>query len=147
MKTTMNISIEDQVAQFNEQITNFVPPSMPSIDLVAPLIELRVKQLKEEVQETEDALNEKNLVKTVDGLIDLVYFAIGTLHIVGVHRDRLRDAFWAVHCKNMEKKPGINESRRIPGLPDHLHPTDAVKPEGWTSADKLLEVILNASDY
>ncbi len=131
--------IEDLVATFNEEITNY----KPSRSMDRHLIELRVKQMREELKETEDALNHGLYIDAVDGLIDNIYFALGTLHIMGVDRAKLNACFMAVHMANMAKRPGIKEERRLPGVADEDHPMDAIKPDGWVPPEFLLKVILD----
>ena len=135
----MKQHIEDLVATFNEQICNY----RPGIHLDENLIELRVKQKKEEIGEIEEAFKEEDKIKIIDGLIDLIYFSIGTLHIMGVDRDLFNACFTAVHLANMGKRGGIKEERRIPGIPDEKHPMDAVKPHGWIDPEYVLEVMLS----
>lgn len=136
----MRHHIEDLVAVFNEQICNFKPGQKVS----ESLIELRVKQMHEEVNEIREALEQGDAVKAADGLLDLTYFAVGTLHLMGVHRERFNAGFQAVHLANMSKRGGIKEERRIPGISDEEHPMDAIKPEGWIDPEFILEMIFSA---
>ena len=135
----MRKHIEDLVAEFNEVITAYKPGNEFSKELV----ELRVSQMKEELSEIEDALNSGIEVEAVDGLIDLIYFALGTLHIMGVHREIFNACFTVVHMANMMKEPGIKEERRLKDVPDHLHPLDAIKPLHWISPETIMRAILD----
>jgi len=66
-----------------------------------------------------------NQYETVDGLIDLCVFAIGTLDVMGIDASLAWDQ---VHEANMAKSPGVKPGRPNPwGLPDLM------KPVGWTS--------------
>lgn len=89
-------------------------------------LQFRIKFLKEELKELEDAADPN---EAIDALIDLCVVAIGTLDVFDV------DAYSAwdrVHAANMSKKVGIKESRPNPnGLPD------LIKPEGWQAPDHL----------
>jgi hypothetical protein len=59
----------------------------------------------------------------VDGLIDLVVFALGTLDVFGVDA---KAAWDEVYKANMAKSPGVKQGRPNPwGLPD------LIKPTGW----------------
>lgn len=84
------------------------------------LLEFRINFLQEELDEMKAAESAEDVV---DALIDLCVVAIGTLDAFGVDSyqawDNVLDA-------NMQKRPGIKESRPNPlGLPD------LIKPEGW----------------
>lgn len=84
-------------------------------------LKFRVGCLKEEIGEIEqDLVDPENVV---DGLIDLVVFALGTLDAFDVEVD---DAWNVVHEANMSKEPGIKPERPNPfGFPD------LIKPAGW----------------
>lgn len=86
-------------------------------------LEFRVRFLREELEETERALESRSAEDLVDGMIDLCVVAIGTLGAFGIDARRAWDA---VHAANMNKTAGVNPRRTNPlGLPDLL------KPEGW----------------
>ena len=89
-------------------------------------LEFRLNFLREELEETEKAAYEGDEVdceEVVDGLIDLIVVAIGTLHAFGVDAHLAWDE---VHKANMSKEVGIKEGRPNPlGLPD------LCKPKGW----------------
>jgi len=94
-------------------------------DLMAKYIKFRLDMCKEELDETYDALDNKDPEEIVDGLIDLCVFAIGTLDVFGVDANKAWDR---VYEANMAKSPGVKEGRPNPfGLPD------LIKPEGWTA--------------
>jgi predicted HAD superfamily Cof-like phosphohydrolase len=83
----------------------------------------RLSMVQEEVTETLDAFNIGDASEVVDGLIDAIVFAIGTLDALNV------DAYeaWArVRDANMSKEPGIK-----PGRPNKFGFPDLIKPEGW----------------
>ena len=84
-------------------------------------MESRVNFLYEELQETQDAFAVKDLEEVIDGLIDLMYVAAGTLDLMGVNGL----AHWQeVHKANLQKRSGSNDKRV--GMP-----YDLVKPPGW----------------
>lgn len=87
------------------------------------VIRKRIAHLKEEIQEIEDAIDPANrardTVALVDGLVDLVYIAIGTVQMMGLEFD---DHWKAVHYANMSKV-------RVHD-PD-THKFGIKKPEGW----------------
>lgn len=86
-------------------------------------LDFRVAFLKEELNEIEKAITDKEPAEVVDGLIDLCVVAIGTLDAFEVDSKK---AWNRVHEANMSKEPGVKPSRPNPlGLPD------LIKPEGW----------------
>lgn len=95
---------------------------------------VRVRMLQEEVGEIDLAFARGDLVKVVDGLLDLIYFAHGTLDWCGVCGDTYAECWDAVHDANMKKEPG-STNRGV---------FDAVKPGGWVSPDEDIRKILQA---
>jgi hypothetical protein len=88
-------------------------------------LEFRLNFIKEEYDETREALITEDSEEIVDGLIDLCVVAIGTLDAMGVNAHKAWDE---VYEANMAKEVGVKESRPNPlGLPD------LIKPEGWTA--------------
>ena len=98
---------------------------------------LSLTQLREEIQEIEDAYNEGDLVGVIDGLIDLDYFQKGVVYKHGVGRSLYRKLFSAVHHCNMTKKKGVKETRQ--GFGDSA---DAIKPQGWVPPEEAIRLIL-----
>ena len=94
-------------------------------DLMDKYLEFRLSMCKEELDETMAAYASKNPEEVVDGLIDLVVFALGTLDVFGVDT---KAAWDKVYEANMSKSPGVKAGRPNPfGLPD------LIKPEGWVA--------------
>lgn len=83
----------------------------------------RQQLLEEECAETGAAVEAGDTAEIVDGLIDVIVIAAGTLGIFGVDGEKA----WAeVMRANMAKEPGVKPGRPNPhGMPDML------KPEGW----------------
>jgi len=87
---------------------------------ITPLMSERLAHLKEEYDETVLATKNKDLEEVVDGLIDIMVIAAGTLHLCGVDPQ----AHWdEVLRANMTKERGINPKRN--------HKIDIIKPESW----------------
>lgn len=95
-----------------------------------------IKCLDEEICEFEWAVNKGDVVDQVDALIDLVYFALGGLHKIGLDEDKVQRIFSVVHSKNMSKKKGNVEKRLIEGA------ADAVKPDNWEGPETLITAII-----
>jgi len=66
--------------------------------------ELRKKLMKEEPQETCDAIDACNIVEIADGIADSIYVALGTAIEYGID---LEPVFAEVHRSNMTKTPGV----------------------------------------
>ena len=94
-------------------------------DLMDKYLRFRLSMCKEELDETMDAIDNKDPEEIVDGLIDLCVFAIGTLDVFNIDAHKAWDS---VYEANMSKSPGVKEGRPNPfGLPD------LIKPDGWTA--------------
>ena len=94
-----------------------------SDDQLEKFLEFRIAFLDEELNETKRAAKFNDPEEVVDGLIDLIVVAAGTLDAFGVDGEA---AWHEVLKANMAKKVGVKESRPNPlGLPD------LIKPEGW----------------
>lgn len=96
--------------------------------------EKRKDFLVEEVDEYTDALEEDDFIEQVDGLVDIIYIAIGTLLEMGIP---IRSVFEEIHDSNMRKldangKP-IIEGGKIR------------KPEGWVGPN--VAGAIHASDF
>jgi len=88
-------------------------------------LEFRLDFIKEEYDETKEALIMEDAEEIVDGLIDICVVAIGTLDAMGVNAHTAWDEIFDA---NMNKEVGIKEERPNPlGLPD------LIKPEGWVN--------------
>lgn len=96
-------------------------------DLLKSYLAFRLDMCEEELTETVTAFAKGDAEGVVDGLIDLMVFAIGTLDIFGVSID---DAWDEVMKANMSKNPGVK-----PGRPNPFGFSDLVKPEGWQGPD------------
>lgn len=83
--------------------------------------ELRAELIREEYAEVWDAIDCEDLVETADGLVDLIYVAVGAALEFGIPLDRVWDE---VHRSNMAKAGG---PRREDGK--------VLKPPGWTPPD------------
>lgn len=80
----------------------------------------RIKFMFEELEEFIEAVNEEDLEKQLDSLVDLVYVVLGAALMLGFDFD---EAWRRVHAANMEK---------VAGLPTDRHGSlDVTKPEGW----------------
>lgn len=101
--------------------------------------QLSMRQLREEIEEIEEAYQKGDLVGVVDGLIDLDYFHKGIIYKHGIPAPLYAQMFEAVHDCNMAKVKGVKETRA--GFGDAA---DAIKPEGWVAPETVLAEIIQA---
>lgn len=111
-------------------------------ELSDDILDFRHKRLLEEVSEIEEAmmlldrgisfLDQSRIVegleKKLDGLVDLVYIALGTAHLHGFDFDA---AWQRVHAANMAKA----SARDFMHLSKYKNPNDVIKPPGWQPPD------------
>lgn len=111
-----------------------LPPNM----LDGELYDFRRDFMQEELDEFVDAWQVDDLAKMADALVDLVYVAMGTAHLMGLPWQELWDE---VQRANMSKEraaaDGSNSVRKSS--------FDVVKPAGWTPPD--IEGILTQHGY
>lgn len=91
--------------------------------------------LSEELGEIEQAHQEQDLPKFVDGILDLCYFAIGGLKRTGLNTQQAVACFNAIHEANMTKQLGKQEKRGNFAL-------DATKPDNFVPAETQIAKIL-----
>lgn len=120
----------DDVGRFHKKFnlpevysTPFGPKKVTS-----ELMEFRIKFLQEELDEFKEGNDETDHVKMFDALIDLVYVALGTAHLLGYPWiygwEVVQDANMT---KVRAKTDGSNSARGSS--------YDVVKPEGWVPPD------------
>ena len=88
------------------------------------IIKLRLKLIKEELEELEQALNDKNLLEVADALTDILYVTYGAGHSFGINLDA---CFEEVQRSNMSKldengKPIYNEYGKVMKGPNFYKP-------------------------
>lgn len=83
----------------------------------------RLKFLAEELHETAMAHRKDDLENILDGLVDLVYVAIGTAWLLNLD---FEEAWKRVHAANMQKVRAVTAGDSKRGTT-----SDVVKPKGW----------------
>ena len=88
------------------------------------IIQLRYNLIKEELDEFEESIKEKNLTEIADALTDLLYVIYGAGHAFGIDLDR---CFAEVQRSNMSKlgedgKPIYNEHGKVMKGPNYTKP-------------------------
>lgn len=119
----------NDVRAFHEKFALAVHPSTAPTLLDADTFRFRLDFLGEELKEFVEAHDGNDLAKAADALVDLVYVALGTAHLMGLPFD----LHWrAVQEKNMmkERACAANDERS-----KRRHALDVVKPVGWTPPD------------
>jgi predicted HAD superfamily Cof-like phosphohydrolase len=123
--TTGQTNFQD-IIDFHQRF--MVPCSPVPAFLDQPAFEYRTKFLQEELNEIVTDYHKHDLAGVADGLVDLVYVALGTALMMGLPWQSL----WTnVHTQNMLKrlaKPDGSDSKRN-------NPLDVIKPEGWAPPD------------
>lgn len=101
-------------------------PNTTKKRVTIPLQQFRDALLKEEFKEYMDAVKAGDKEKQLDGLIDLIYVAIGTILVHGWDGEA---AWHRIQLANMAKIPGIGKRTKDLGV------IDALKPPGWVAPD------------
>ena len=88
------------------------------------IIKLRLKLIKEELEELEQSLNDKNILEVADALTDILYVTYGAGHSFGINLDACFDE---VQRSNMSKlgedgKPIYNEYGKVMKGPNFSKP-------------------------
>lgn len=98
-------------------------------DLPYEVYLFRASFMREELSEFQDAVALGNQAKAFDALIDLVYVAMGTAHLMGLPWQM---GWSLVQRANLAKAraTGADDPRSVRG-----HALDVVKPEGWQAPD------------
>ena len=119
-----------KIERFNIEIIDIQKP--PIGPMPSNQAQHLAKCISEEILEFREATLKQDFVGGIDALIDIIYFAVGGLHKMGLNADDAEKVFDLVHEANMTKKRGVKESRAVDGAPD------AIKPEGWTPPEKRI---------
>jgi len=96
--TQQGPNIAGDIKSFHEKFNQSY--NGPVRTLEGPLADFRIKFLKEELKEFISATKAGNKTEQIDGLIDLIYVAVGTLYLMGVD---FNEAWAIVQSSNMSK--------------------------------------------
>ena len=88
------------------------------------IIQLRYELIKEELEELNQAIKDKDIKEVADALTDILYVAYGAGHAFGINLDK---CFNEVQQSNMSKlgvdgKPIYNESGKVMKGPNYFKP-------------------------
>jgi|TARA_B110000285_G_C14806155_1_gene459802 predicted HAD superfamily Cof-like phosphohydrolase len=88
------------------------------------IVQLRFDLIKEELDELNQAIKERDIKEIADALTDILYVTYGTGHAFGIDLD---ECFNEVHASNMSKlgsdgKPIYNEKGKVVKGPTYFKP-------------------------
>ena len=88
------------------------------------IVQLRYDLIKEELEEFNEAIKDKDMTEIADALTDILYVTYGAGHTFGVNLDK---CFEEVQRSNMSKlgsdgKPIYNESGKVMKGPNYFKP-------------------------
>lgn len=134
MITSMEINLStrsmyDDVAEFHEKVLLVKSPEMPTLVSQEWLME-RFRFLTEEINEYIECGLDGDMVGVVDGLLDTVYVALGTLYQMGVP---VQPCWDLIQKANMAKVSGVTKRGNA---------IDAIKPEGWVGPETGIAAII-----
>lgn len=92
------------------------------------MIDFRTEFLKEELIEFMVAEEQRDHARMFDALLDLVYVALGTAHLLGYPWQEGWNEVQAANMSKLRAAADGSDSKRGSSL-------DVVKPEGWTDPD------------
>lgn len=81
----------DQVGEFHLVFGHPINaiPQTNIFDENPKIVEFRLSQIKEELDEFNDAVKKRDYIECIDAICDLMYFVYGTFHVFGVNFDNL----------------------------------------------------------
>lgn len=124
----MGMSNFDDVGRFHEKfglhsVTTHGAGPVDKYD-TDDLIEFRVDFMREELNEFIEAADLKDDAGMFDALIDLVYVAMGTAHLLGFP--------WHEGWREVQRTNMLKERATSQDMSKRRSEFDVVKPEGWT---------------
>ena len=120
----MNSMYKD-VAKFHREVLGVGSLQIPHIG-TDEFIHERFKFMLEELEEYHNAAIREDIVGATDGLLDLIYVALGTLYYMDIP---VQECWNAVQQANMKK---------VRGTTKRGNKVDAMKPEGWRGPEGLI---------
>ena len=123
----VNVFTDVRAMQEKFGAVEFAEKHKSSPETLLRFLRFRQQLLEEEITESAEALENADMHEFVDGLIDTIVIAAGTLEIFQVDSEK---AWSEVHRANMAKQPG-----KKPGRTNTFDMPDMLKPEGWQSPD------------
>lgn len=127
-------TLYQDVCEFHEKFGLPSPDTVTSGLISREAFDFRVKFMKEELDEYIEAYVNRDPVKAIDALVDLVYVTLGTAAFHGFPFDQVWEV---VHRANMKKvrTPSKDLSKRGSAF-------DVIKPPGWVGPEEEIRIIL-----
>ena len=125
-------SMFEDVQEFHTEVLGVAPTPPYSFHSEAWLLE-RYRFLMEEVTEFYDCSHAGDMVGAIDGLLDTVYVALGTLYLMGLTNAQVQACWDAIQKANMAKVKGVTKRGNL---------VDAVKPATWVGPESTIANIL-----
>lgn len=122
LSTPSQFKMVDDVAEFHNKILQQPVPESPSLVSLEFGIE-RLRFMQEELDEYVEAVFKGDMVGAADALMDIVYVALGTAHLMSLPVPELWNA---VQKANMAK---------VSGPTKRGNKYDAMKPKGWVGPE------------
>jgi hypothetical protein len=97
----MNVPFVDEVELFNATFgkPNFYQPTVPD----KKITDFVVNFIREETEELQQAIDDKDIVEVLDAICDLLYVAVGNATMAFGLKDKLLLAYEEVQASNMSK--------------------------------------------
>jgi hypothetical protein len=107
----INVPFVDEVEEFNSIFgkPNNYEPVIPSDRKLTDFV---VNFIKEETEELQQAIDEKNIVEVLDAICDLLYVAVGNATMVFGLKDKLLPAYAEVQASNLSKSCSTEEEAK-----------------------------------
>ena len=141
----MSLSDFQKVLQFNKAfgVQSHIKPNLDIFQNNQKLINYRLSLVKEEFEELQDAINNKDFIETIDALTDIQYVVLGFYSALGIDADK---AFQIVHDSNMSKLCKTEEEARQ-SVTNYLkeRPQRYDSPNYRRSDDGIFWVVFNES--
>lgn len=126
----------EEVRLFHEKFNH--PVSSYPVKMEKERAKKRYNWMLEEINEFLEAVEQEEIVEQADAMIDVIYFALGTLVEMGIKPDKL---FEIVQYANMSKL-------WKDGKPHYATDGKIIKPETWENPhEKLKNAIDNMKCY
>lgn len=120
----------EEVKLFHEKFNH--PISNHPVSMELERARKRYNWMKEEIDEFLEAVEEQDIVEQADAMIDVMYFALGTLVEMGIKPDQL---FEIVQKANMSK---LWED----GKPHYNSEGKTIKPSTWKDPHEDLRIAI-----
>lgn len=112
-----------------DQTHDFDPAVQPGPrEVPDELLDFRGKFLDEELAEFYKGMADEDIAQMADALVDLVYVAMGTAHLLGLPWEELWDDVQRANMAKVRAASDGSDSKRGSAW-------DVVKPEGWVPPD------------